>query len=508
MSYSDAASAFMDVPVTASVFGIRLRVLITVILVSFILLVIFLLTFCFICIRNRRRKRKRNRNRNNMSLGSMEMEELGHVEGGWYTLRELRVATNGLSESNVIGKGGYGIVYRGILPDGTKVAVKNLFNKPEAERDFKAEVEVIGRVRHKNLVRLLGYCVEGPYMMLVYEYVDNGSLDQWLHENVASVSPLTWDIRMNIMLGTAKGLAYLHEGLEQKVVHRDVKSSNVLLDSEWNAKVSDFGLVKLMCADHSYVATRVLGTFGYVAPEYASTGMLNEKSDVYSFGMLIMEMITGRSPVDYSRPKRQINLIEWMKTQFGNKTTEEVVDPKLPEKPSQEALKRALMVAIRCVDPDPTKRPKMGNVVHLLEADDLLFLHPRIVDTEYSSSDADSQQEHGDSSSHKKPISGEIIDKREDNSDSDSSLDKKLKGKEIIDQKEQEHKDSSLNKKPEGGEITNQKKDNCDGDYHQEHKDSSLDKKPIGREITDRREHDSGGDYQKGHKDSSLIKSS
>ncbi|XP_019454948.1 PREDICTED: probable serine/threonine-protein kinase At1g01540 isoform X2 [Lupinus angustifolius] len=376
MSFSDAASVFMDVPITASVFGIRLRILITVILISFIVLVLFLITFCFICIRNR--------NRNNVPSGSTEIEELGletgskvsHVGlGRWYTLRELQVATDWLSESNVIGKGGYGIVYRGILPDGTKVAVKNLFNKPEAERDFKAEVEVIGRVRHKNLVRLLGYCVEGPYMMLVYEYVDNGSLDQWLHENVASISPLTWDIRMNIMLGTAKGLAYLHEGLEQKVIHRDVKSSNVLLDSEWNAKVSDFGLVKLMCSDHSYVATRVLGTFGYVAPEYASTGMLNEKSDVYSFGMLIMEIITGKSPVDYSRPKRQINLIEWLKTQFGDKKTEEVVDSKLPEKPSLEALKRALMVAIRCVDPDPTKRPKMGNVVHLLEADDLLFLN-------------------------------------------------------------------------------------------------------------------------------------
>ncbi|OIW04857.1 hypothetical protein TanjilG_13697 [Lupinus angustifolius] len=443
MSFSDAASVFMDVPITASVFGIRLRILITVILISFIVLVLFLITFCFICIRNR--------NRNNVPSGSTEIEELGletgskvsHVGlGRWYTLRELQVATDWLSESNVIGKGGYGIVYRGILPDGTKVAVKNLFNKPEAERDFKAEVEVIGRVRHKNLVR-----------MLVYEYVDNGSLDQWLHENVASISPLTWDIRMNIMLGTAKGLAYLHEGLEQKVIHRDVKSSNVLLDSEWNAKVSDFGLVKLMCSDHSYVATRVLGTFGYVAPEYASTGMLNEKSDVYSFGMLIMEIITGKSPVDYSRPKRQ-----------------------------------------------------RGRV-----------------DVEYSSSDVDSEQEHGDSSLDKKPISGEITDQREDNSDSnyqqkhkDSSLDKKLKGKEIIDQKkdnsdgdyQQERKDSSLYKKPKGGEITDQKKDNSDDNYQQEHKDSSLHKKPIGREITDQRKHDSGGDYQKGHKDSSLYKKS
>uniref|UniRef100_A0A453J1A3 non-specific serine/threonine protein kinase n=1 Tax=Aegilops tauschii subsp. strangulata TaxID=200361 RepID=A0A453J1A3_AEGTS len=167
----------------------------------------------------------------------------------------------------------------------------------QAEKEFKVEVETIGRVRHKNLVRLLGYCVEGAYRMLVYEYVDNGNLDQWLHGEIGEESPLTWDMRMNIIIGTAKGLAYLHEGLEPKVVHRDVKSSNILIDKQWNAKVSDFGLAKLLCSEESYVTTRVMGTFGYVAPEYASTGMLTERSDVYSFGVLLMEIITGRSPV-------------------------------------------------------------------------------------------------------------------------------------------------------------------------------------------------------------------
>lgn len=234
------------------------------------------------------------------------------------------------------------------------------------------EVEAIGRVRHKNLVRLLGYCVEGAYRMLVYEYVDNGNLDQWLHGDVGEVSPLTWEVRMNIILGTAKGLAYLHEGLEPKVVHRDIKSSNILLDQQWNAKVSDFGLAKLLCSERSYVTTRVMGTFGYVAPEYASTGMLNERSDVYSFGVLIMEIITGRSPVDYTRAPGEVNLVEWLKTMVAERKAEEVVDPKLPEKPSPKALKRALLVALRCVDPDGHKRPKMGHVIHMLEMDDLL----------------------------------------------------------------------------------------------------------------------------------------
>lgn len=258
------------------------------------------------------------------------------------------------------------------------MAVKNLLNnRGQAEREFKVEVEAIGRVRHKNLVRLLGYCVEGAYRMLVYEFVDNGNLDQWLHGDVGEVSPLTWDIRVNIILGMAKGLAYLHEGLEPKVVHRDIKSSNILLDRQWHAKVSDFGLAKLLCSERSYVTTRVMGTFGYVAPEYACTGMLNEKSDVYSFGILIMEIITGRTPVDYSRPKGEVNLVEWLKAMVGSRKSEEVVDPKLPEMPSSKTLKRILLVALRCVDPDAQKRPKMGHVIHMLEADDLPFRDER-----------------------------------------------------------------------------------------------------------------------------------
>ncbi|WOL07001.1 hypothetical protein Cni_G15736 [Canna indica] len=303
--------------------------------------------------------------------GPPEVSHLGW--GRWYTLRELEEATAGLADENVIGEGGYGIVYRGRLADNTLVAIKNLLNnRGQAEREFKIEVEAIGRVRHKNLVRLLGYCVEGAYRMVVYEYLDNGNLDQWLHGDTGEVSPLTWDMRMKIILGTAKALAYLHEGLEPKVVHRDVKSSNILLDRQWNPKVSDFGLAKLLCSERSYVTTRVMGTFGYVAPEYASTGMLNETSDVYSFGVLIMEIISGRSPVDYSRPPGEVALVEWLKTMVGDKRSEQVVDPKMPEKPCPRALKRMILVALRCVDPDAQKRPKMGHIIHMLEMDDLL----------------------------------------------------------------------------------------------------------------------------------------
>ncbi|XP_004511920.1 probable serine/threonine-protein kinase At1g01540 [Cicer arietinum] len=300
--------------------------------------------------------------------------------GHWYTLRELEDATNAFAPDNVIGEGGYGIVYHGILKDNTQIAIKNLLNnRGQAEREFKVEVEAIGRVRHKNLVRLLGYCAEGAHRMLVYEYVDNGNLEQWLHGDVGPCSPLTWEIRMNIILGTAKGLTYLHEGLEPKVVHRDIKSSNILLNKQWNSKVSDFGLAKLLGPESSYITTRVMGTFGYVAPEYASTGMLNERSDVYSFGILIMEVITGRNPVDYCRPPEEVNLVEWLKKMVGNRNPEGVLDPKLPEKPTSRALKRALLVALRCTDPNAQKRPKMGHVIHMLEAEDTPYKEDRRV---------------------------------------------------------------------------------------------------------------------------------
>ncbi|XP_004300984.1 PREDICTED: probable receptor-like serine/threonine-protein kinase At4g34500 [Fragaria vesca subsp. vesca] len=294
--------------------------------------------------------------------------------GRWYSLKELEDATRGFSAENVIGEGGYGVVYRGALQDGSVVAVKNLHNnKGQAQTEFKVEVEAIGKVKHKNLVGLIGYCAEGAQRMLVYEYIDNGNLEQWLHGDVGPVSPLTWDIRMKIAIGTAKGLAYLHEGLEPKVVHRDIKSSNILLDRKWNPRVSDFGLAKLLGPEKSYVTTRVMGTFGYVSPEYASTGMLNEGSDVYSFGVLLMEIITGRSPIDYSRPAGEMNLVDWFKGMISSRRGEDILDPLIEVQPPPRALKRAMLVCLRCIDLDVHKRPKMGQIVHMLEAEDFPY---------------------------------------------------------------------------------------------------------------------------------------
>lgn len=301
--------------------------------------------------------------------GLPEFSQLGW--GHWFTLRDLEVATNRFSKDNVIGEGGYGVVYQGHLANGSSIAVKKLFNNlGQAEKDFKVEVEAIGHVRHKNLVRLLGYCIEGTQRMLVYEYVNNGNLDQWLHGAMRQHGYLTWEARMKVILGTAKALAYLHEAIEPKVVHRDIKSSNILLDDEFNAKISDFGLAKLLGAGESHITTRVMGTFGYVAPEYANSGLLNEKSDVYSFGVVLLEAITGRDPVDYGRPQDEVNMVDWLKMMVGSRRSEEVVDPTMEMKSSRTALKRALLTALRCVDPDSEKRLTMGEVVRILESEE------------------------------------------------------------------------------------------------------------------------------------------
>ncbi|KAL0381164.1 UNVERIFIED_CONTAM: putative receptor-like protein kinase [Sesamum angustifolium] len=243
------------------------------------------------------------------------LPELSHLGWGhWFTLRDLEVATNKFSKDNIIGEGGYGIVYRGQLINGATVAVKRLLNNlGQAEKEFRVEVEAIGHVRHKNLVRLLGYCIEGTHRLLVYEYVNNGNLEQWLHGAMSHHGHLTWEGRMKILLGTAKA---------------------------------------------------------YVAPEYASSGFLNEKSDVYSFGVVLVEAITGRDPVDDSLPVHEKNLVDWLKMMVAAKRSEEVVDPSLETRPSTSALKRALLTALRCVDPNAEQRPAMSQVVRMLESEE------------------------------------------------------------------------------------------------------------------------------------------
>ncbi|CAI7752015.1 unnamed protein product [Closterium sp. NIES-53] len=275
------------------------------------------------------------------------------------------------SQRNVLGTGRDGSVYKARLPDGTTVAVKRLTqrNLDQSAREFRFEVESLAHARHPNLVALLGCCAEEDERMLVYEFVPNGSLDAWLHQN-SNMEPIDWPMRMHIAIGCARGLSHLHEGLDMKVVHRDVKASNVLLDAQWNPKLGDFAIAKVMGRDQSHTATRVVGTFGYVAPEYMNTGLLTERSDVYSFGVLLLEIISGRKPIDNGAPPDEMDLVTWAKKLSSQERLVEIVDPRLQGMISPDDAEYVLGIAMRCVETNALKRPRMTQIVHMLESED------------------------------------------------------------------------------------------------------------------------------------------
>ncbi|KAK1361196.1 putative serine/threonine-protein kinase [Heracleum sosnowskyi] len=301
-----------------------------------------------------------------------------------YTIEEIETATNGFADENVIGSGDYGIVYRGLLFDHSRVAIKKLVFNNAKSMDFIQEVEAMWCIRHKNMVKLIGYCTEGTYKMLVYEYVDNGNLQHWLHGTLGDVSTLTWNTRMNIILGIVKCLVYLHEDTEPPIVHQNLKSSNILVDRQWNPKVSDFGLSKLLGPDWTLSLARPTGTSGYMAPEYCITRVLDEKTDVYSVGVLIIEIISGRSPVERRGDKNEGNLVEWLNSMVRDQNAIQLVDPKLGEKPNKKELKRIVLIALRCVDEDAENRPKMGDIIHMLEPRDLLLSDEHVINRDFS----------------------------------------------------------------------------------------------------------------------------
>ncbi|XVF53541.1 hypothetical protein PTKIN_Ptkin05aG0107300 [Pterospermum kingtungense] len=302
--------------------------------------------------------------------------------GTHFSLREVGIVTNGFAYENLIGYGDYGVVYRGVLLDDRQVAVKRLLSNSCQIEEFIAEAEAIGHVRHKNLVKLLGYCIEEGYRILVCEYVNNNNLHQWLHGSIGQARPLTWNIRMNIIHGIAKGLAYLQEDIEPPIVHQNVKACNILLDHQWNVKISDVALSRLLGPEHGIETARSMVKLGYAAQEHAFSSLRDKETDVYSFGILIMEIITGRTPVDHNQP--QIYLIDWLKSMVANKRVAYVVDPKMPEIPCMKELKRIILIALRCVDPDLEQRPKMGEVIHMLEPRDLLLTDERCTKREAS----------------------------------------------------------------------------------------------------------------------------
>ncbi|GAV64477.1 Pkinase_Tyr domain-containing protein [Cephalotus follicularis] len=287
-----------------------------------------------------------------------------------FTYKELAIATDGFSDANLIGQGGFGYVHKGVLPNGKVVAIKHLkAGSGQGEREFQAEVEIISRVHHRHLVSLVGYCSTGVQRMLVYEYVPNNTLEYHLHGKGQLV--MSWTIRMKIALGSAKGLAYLHEACQPKIIHRDIKASNILLDYSFLPKVADFGLAKSALDTDTHVSTRVMGTFGYMAPEYASTGRLTDKSDVFSFGVVLLELITGRRPVDRTQSFVDEGIVDWAKpllTQaLENGNFDSLVDSRLQKDYDPNEMARLIACAAACVRHSASLRPRMSKIVRALE---------------------------------------------------------------------------------------------------------------------------------------------
>ncbi|KAK6136772.1 hypothetical protein DH2020_029485 [Rehmannia glutinosa] len=295
-----------------------------------------------------------------------------------FMYEDLAAATGGFTQANLLGQGGFGYVHKGVLPNGKEIAVKSLkANSGQGEREFQAEVDIISRVHHRHLVSLVGYCIAGSQRMLVYEYVPNGTLEYHLHG--AGCPTMDWPTRLKIALGSAKGFAYLHEDCHPRIIHRDIKAANILLDQNFEAKVADFGLAKLSSDNYTHVSTRIMGTFGYLAPEYAASGKLTEKSDVYSFGVMLLELVTGRRPIDVSSDDD--GLVDWVyilhtcllvtrdswATEGGG--YEELVDPRLGNNYDHQEMLRMVLSAAACIRHSARRRPKMSQIVRALEGD-------------------------------------------------------------------------------------------------------------------------------------------
>ncbi|KAG8075137.1 hypothetical protein GUJ93_ZPchr0006g41935 [Zizania palustris] len=278
----------------------------------------------------------------------------------------LEVATGKFSENSVLGVGGFGCVYKAAFDGGVTAAVKRLEGGgPDCEKEFENELDLFGRIRHPNIVSLLGFCVHERNRYIVYELMEKGSLETQLH-GPSHGSTLSWHIRMKIALDTARGLEYLHEHCNPPVIHRDLKSSNILLDSDFNAKIADFGLA-VTSGSANKGNVKLSGTLGYVAPEYLLDGKLTEKSDVYAFGVVLLELLMGRRPVEKMSPSQCQSIVTWAMPQLTDRSkVPNIIDPAIRETMDPKHLYQVAAVAVLCVQPEPSYRPLITDVLHSL----------------------------------------------------------------------------------------------------------------------------------------------
>ncbi|KAF3949697.1 hypothetical protein CMV_024463 [Castanea mollissima] len=318
----------------------------------------------------------------------------------------LKTATKNFKSDSVLGEGGFGKVFKGWVDEktlapskagiGMIVAIKKLNSESmQGFQEWQSEVNFLGRLSHPNLVRLLGYCWEDKELLLVYEFMSKGSLENHLFRRNPNIEPLSWNIRLKILIGAARGLAFLHTS-EKKVIYRDFKASNILLDGNYNAKISDFGLAKLgPSGGDSHVTTRVMGTYGYAAPEYIATGHLYVKSDVYGFGVVLLEMLTGLRALDTKRPNGQQNLVEWLKPSLSSKRKlKNIMDIRMEGQYSTKAALQAGQLTLRCLESDPKSRPSMKEVMEELEGLDAIKEKPKDCKTKSTRSTSHHHSQH------------------------------------------------------------------------------------------------------------------
>ncbi|OAY24317.1 LRR receptor-like serine/threonine-protein kinase FEI 2 [Manihot esculenta] len=283
-----------------------------------------------------------------------------------YSSKDIIRKLENLNEEHIIGCGGFGTVYKLAMDDGNEFALKRILKMNEGfDRFFERELEILGSIKHRYLVNLRGYCNSPTSKLLIYDFLAGGSLDEALHERS---DQLDWDARLNIIMGAAKGLAYLHHDCSPRIIHRDIKSSNILLDANLEARVSDFGLAKLLEDEESHITTIVAGTFGYLAPEYMQSGRATEKTDVYSFGVLVLEVLSGKRPTDASFIEKGLNIVGWLNFLVTENRQRDIVDPNC-EGVQIESLDALLSIATQCVSSSPEERPTMHRVVQLLESE-------------------------------------------------------------------------------------------------------------------------------------------
>ncbi|VVB08978.1 unnamed protein product [Arabis nemorensis] len=303
-------------------------------------------------------------------LSSIKTQRKTSINKDYYVqsfdFKTLEKATGGFKDSNVIGEGGFGCVYKACLDSNAKAAVKKIENvSQEAKREFQNEVELLSRIQHSNIISLLGSGSEINSSYIIYELMEKGSLEEQLH-GTSRGSALTWHMRMKIALDTARGLEYLHEHCRPPVIHRDLKSSNILLDSSFNAKISDFGLA-VSVGVHGKNNIKLSGTLGYVAPEYLLDGKLTDKSDVYAFGVVLLELLLGRRPVEKLTPAQCRSLVTWAMPQLTDRSKlPNIVDPVIKDTMDLKHLYQVAAMAVLCVQPEPSYRPLITDVLHSL----------------------------------------------------------------------------------------------------------------------------------------------